>query len=253
MEMDQSSSPKKLHTITPKKATANAPTSPKNSTIYGKPKKEAVKPSPPKAPVSGAFNKRPLQAPTTFRKFYERGDLPVAVEHKALGNKILWKVPIEKLDYHHYLPIFFDGLREDKEPYKFLAREGVKDLLTNGGDKVLLVIPQLILPIKDALNTRDPEVICTMLHIIQLLVKCGDMIGEALVPYYRQILPIFNLFKGKNLNIGDQIDYGQRKSRNVGELIQDTLEMLEMSGGEHAFINIKYMIPTYESCVFNGQ
>jgi len=53
------------------------------------------------------------------------------------------------------------------------------------------------------------------------------MIGEALVPYYRQILPIFNLFKGKNLNIGDQIDYGQRKNRNVGELIQDTLEMLE--------------------------
>ena len=31
-----------------------------------------------------------------------------------------------------------------------------------------------------------------MLKIIQKLVLSGEMIGEALVPYYRQILPIFN-------------------------------------------------------------
>ncbi len=95
-----------------------------------------------------------------------------------------------------------------------------------------------------------------MLHIIQQLVLSGGkdssdssgLIGEALVPYYRQILPIFNLFKTKNLNIGDQIDYSQRKQENVGDLVQHTLEILEMNGGEDAFINIKYMVPTYESC-----
>lgn len=75
------------------------------------------------------------------------------------------------------------------------------------------------------------------------------MIGEALVPYYRQILPIFNLFKNSNINIGDKIDYSQRKSQNLGDLIQETLELFEQTGGEDAFINIKYMIPTYESCV----
>jgi len=31
------------------------------------------------------------------------------------------------------------------------------------------------------------------------------------VPYYRQILPVFNLLKHKNLNIGDKIDYSQQK------------------------------------------
>ena len=31
------------------------------------------------------------------------------------------------------------------------------------------------------------------------------------MPYYRQILPILNLFKNKNLNSGDKIDYAQRK------------------------------------------
>jgi DNA-directed RNA polymerase III subunit RPC1 len=35
----------------------------------------------------------------------------------------------------------------------------------------------------------------------------------------------------------------------VGELIHETLEMLEMFGGQDAYINIKYMIPTYESCM----
>ena len=60
------------------------------------------------------------------------------------------QVEIEKLDYHHYLPIFFDGLREKKDPYRFLAVQGVFDLLEHGGAKILPVIPQLILPIKGA-------------------------------------------------------------------------------------------------------
>ena len=61
------------------------------------------------------------------------------------------QVDVEKLDYHHYLPIFFDGskpkvmpqtegvhvvrwpwsvrLREKEEPYRFFAVEGVYNLL----------------------------------------------------------------------------------------------------------------------------
>lgn len=90
----------------------------------------------------------------------------------------------------------------------------------------------------------------------------------ALVPYYRQILPVLNLFKDKNgtqiineyyhtyntymgvlVNCGDNIDYTQQRRENVGDLINETLELLERYGGEDAFINIKYMIPTYESCM----
>lgn len=50
----------------------------------------------------------------------------------------------------------------------------------------------------DALNTKNKTVMCSTLRVIQHLVKSGDMIGEALVPYYRQILPVLNLFKEKN-------------------------------------------------------
>ena len=90
-----------------------------------------------------------------------------------------------------------------------------------------------------------------MLKVIQKLVLSGEMIGEALVPYYRQILPILNIFRNNNINIGDKIEHNQRKRLNLGDLIGETLELLEQTAGEDAFINIKYMIPTYESCVLN--
>lgn len=158
------------------------------------------------APVAGATNKRMVTA-SEFRRFYDRGDLPIAIEHGG-HNRIYWKVDVAQLDYHHYLPIFFEGIREKVDPYRFLSIQGTFDMLEKGGAKVLPVIPQLIIPIKTALNTRDPEIIAITLKVLQSLVLCSDTIGEALVPYYRQILPIFNLFKNKNENIGDSIAYG---------------------------------------------
>jgi len=199
---------------------------------------------------AGAHSRRKIE-PTEFRRFYDRGDLPVQIAHRGTGNLISWKVDIEKLDYHHYLPIFFDGLREKECPYRFLAVQGTYDMLDKGGSKILPVVPQLIIPIKTALNTRDPEVIATTLKVLQCLVLAGEMIGEALVPYYRQLLPVFNIFKNKRMNIGHDIDYAQRKRLNLGSLIEETLEIFETHGGEDAFINIKYMIPTYESCVLS--
>jgi hypothetical protein len=80
-----------------------------------------------------AFKPRDNPPNSQFRKFYERGDLPVAVEHKGMKNVISWKVEVDKLDYHHYLPIFFDGIREKEEPYRFLAVKGVEDMLKVGG------------------------------------------------------------------------------------------------------------------------
>ncbi|EAS03147.2 parkin co-regulated protein (macronuclear) [Tetrahymena thermophila SB210] len=201
-------------------------------------------------PICGAFKKRTIPV-SEFRRYYDRGDLPIKVDHQGSVNKIIWVIQPDQLDYHHYLPIFFDGLREKLDPYRFLAILGTYDLLEKGSNKILPVIPQLIIPVKTALNTRDNEIIGIMLKILQRLVVSGDMIGEALVPYYRQILPIFNLYKNCNKNVGDQIDYGQRKKLTLGDLIQETLELFEQTGGEDAFINIKYMIPTYESCVHN--
>jgi hypothetical protein len=62
-----------------------------------------------------------------------------------------WKVSIEHLDYHHYLPIFFEGIREKHDPYRFFAVQGVMDMLEHGGHKIVPVLPQLIIPIKSKL------------------------------------------------------------------------------------------------------
>jgi len=134
-------------------------------------------------PKAGAVLARQIPV-SEFRTFYDRGDLPVTIEHGP-QNRIKWKVEIQQLDYHHYLPIFFEGIREKCDPYRFLSVQGVFDMLEHGGAKVLPVIPQLIIPIKTALNTRDPEIISITLKILQALVTCSDTIGEALVPYYR--------------------------------------------------------------------
>mmetsp|Transcript_50641 Transcript_50641/g.158221 ORF Transcript_50641/g.158221 Transcript_50641/m.158221 type:complete len:430 (-) Transcript_50641:68-1357(-) len=205
----------------------------------------------PRPPKAGAFKVRKdlMRGVTLLRRFYDRGDLPISVRHCPQENEINWKVEVEKLDYHYYLPIFFDGLRDKEEPYFFFARRGILDMVSHGSDRVVAVLPQLIIFIKNALNTRDPDVVQTTLKILQTMVQADQRIGEALVPYYRQLLPVFNLLKSKNKNSGDTIDYSQRKRTNVGELINETLEMLETHGGPDAYINIKYMIPTYESCM----
>lgn len=200
-----------------------------------------------------AFLSRPNPPNTEFRKFYERGDLPIQIEHGGTANKIAWKVEIEKLDFHHYLPVFFDGLRELESPYAFLAEQGIYDMLQAGWRKVLPVIPQLIIPIKTALNTRDQEVMVKTLKVLQALVLAdaehSALIGQALVPYYRQILPVLNIYIRKNFNMGDSIDYGQKNRTNLGDLIEETLELFEQYGGDDSFINIKYLIPTYQSVV----
>ncbi|KAL4442917.1 hypothetical protein ABPG74_010806 [Tetrahymena malaccensis] len=204
------------------------------------------KSSPPKA---GALERR-LIPQSEFRRYYDRADLPIKVNHSGGGSKLIWKIDPAQLDYHHYLPIFIDGMREKVDPYRTLSILGTFDLIEKGENKILPVIPQLIMPLKTNLNTRDPEIISITLRVIQKLVLSGNMVGEALVPYYRQLLPVFNLYKNYNKSSGDFMDFGQRNNMSLGDIIQETLELLERAGGDDAFINIKYMIPTYESCIF---
>ena len=49
------------------------------------------------------------------------------------------------------------------------------------------------------------------------------------------------------VNIGDQIDYSQRKDANVGDLIQETLELLEQTGGE-----VRASLPSFTYSILGG-
>ncbi|XP_041764306.1 parkin coregulated gene protein homolog [Anopheles merus] len=187
-----------------------------------------------------------------FRGFFLRGDIPISREcgTRCVKHFIKWHTPPEQLNYQRFLPLFFDGLCESTFPYREFARHGVSDLLIAGTERqIFQTIPMLILPMREALNTRNPDIIIATLNALQQLLRVGPSIGIALVPYYRQLLPMLNLYKQRRINIGDHIDF--RGGRRIGDVVNATLELLEQCGGPDAYLNIKYMVPTYESCVYN--
>ena len=66
----------------------------------------------PEKPRCGALDGRKVDD-TDFRRFYNRGDFPMATIHGPAFNRIYWKsCQVDQLEYHHYLPIFFEGIRE---------------------------------------------------------------------------------------------------------------------------------------------
>lgn len=44
-------------------------------------------------PKSGAFEKRDIPA-SEFRRYYDRGDLPIRVDHQSSSLKLVWKVAV---------------------------------------------------------------------------------------------------------------------------------------------------------------
>lgn len=55
-----------------------------------------------------------------------------------------------------------------------LACYAIHDMLEAAGEKALPVIPQLIVPIKKALTTKNTAVIAATLRVIQHLCSCGE-------------------------------------------------------------------------------
>jgi hypothetical protein len=47
--------------------------------------------------------------------------------------------------------------------------------------------------------------------------------------------------------LGDETECAQWKRINFSDLIHETVMEMEKTGGPKAFINIKYLIPTYQS------
>lgn len=148
---------------------------------------------------------------------------------------------------------------QEEFPYAFVAVQGAKALVEAAGPRLLPIVPSLIVPIRNALNTRRPNLMVAAIDILQAVVLAdtrptpsnpvpNPVIGRALVPYYRQLLPVMNIYLLSNRNLGDKVDYGQRRGDCLGDRITETLQLLETYGGEDAFVNIKYLIPTHE-CV----
>ncbi len=208
------------------------------------------------------FRARHNPANSELRFALERGDLPVSILHGA-RMRLAWKAPLAELDLSYYLPLFASGLRELEFPYSFIAEEGFGALLESAPpERIAALVPMLVLPLRAAINTRAAQPMVRTLAALKKLASLGGegilagaeppratAVGAALLPYYRQLLPTLNLYAQKALNLGDGIDYGQRFNRSMGEAIADVLRVLDLTGGEAAFLNIAYSVPTYVRAV----
>lgn len=196
-------------------------------------------------PLSGAYKKRAVEA-SNFPTAYIRGQLPIMIQHQTGGSSLRWTQNVDELDFCTLLPLFVEGIREQQKPYSFLATQGLSSMLKHGveePEKVHGCLHKIIQPLRTALNSRHPDVILRTLQCIMDMLQI-DGIGVALLPYYRQLLPVMNIFRTQRHNLGDGMDYSQKS--DLSNMIQNTLELMEKTGGPDAFINLKYMIPTYE-------
>ena len=175
-----------------------------------------------------------------FRKNF--GNLPFSVRPTDIGELSLsWSTQIEDLDLHHILPLVFSGLQELQDPYQSAATEAVFELLEAAGPKVNAVIPQLIQPIKSAINSKNNSVIRNVLRAVQELINCDPGAVTCLSQHYRHFLPQFNIIRGKRAK--------NAEAEQLARYADETLELLEIYGGEDSYELIKKMVPSYRSCM----
>lgn len=123
---------------------------------------------------------------TDFKKYYDRGDIPITVLHSGSINKIKWNIAPDKVDITKLLPLFCTGLVEKYDPYRILAIMGSFELIEyNTTEVIQQTLPLIIMPLKIALNTRDQEIMVIICKLLQKMLHTHPKIGVDLVPYYR--------------------------------------------------------------------
>eukprot|EP01029_Cantina_marsupialis_P028476 TRINITY_DN776215_c0_g1_i1.p1 TRINITY_DN776215_c0_g1~~TRINITY_DN776215_c0_g1_i1.p1 ORF type:complete len:181 (+),score=43.94 TRINITY_DN776215_c0_g1_i1:137-679(+) len=175
---------------------------------------------------------------TAFRAAFDEDQLGCTVEYRGCSNKLIWQASLSAIDYSRQLPLFFDGILDEDEPYCFIAREGIFGLLEYGEGKVIPVFDLLIPKIKKALQTKNPVVVSFMMEVLQEMILNHEGIADLIIKKARQILPFFNMFRKKHLDVRDQI--------------QETLELLQASSKvEDSAKTIGQMVPTFRPLVFS--
>lgn len=116
---------------------------------------------------------------------------------------------------------------------------------------VLATLAALRLMVNAGMNVLTALIDITQINGYFSIVECivGERaeVGFALVSYYQHILPMLNILLNRIPQNGDSSgQHGQ-----LVDAINQTLQCLERYGGPDAYVNIKYIVPTYQSCIQN--
>lgn len=155
-----------------------------------------------------------------FAAMAARGELPIALERDCARAE--WTADPESVDFGRTLPLMLHGLRASDLQLRAVAEQCALDLLEACPGRAADCVPQAIPAIKrvsgfrgrgrgrrhaptvthtncsppGCLNTRDPDVAVRAMRVLQELATCPGA-GPALRPFYRQLLPVLNIFQAK--------------------------------------------------------
>ncbi|UMM17154.1 hypothetical protein L5515_013843 [Caenorhabditis briggsae] len=190
-----------------------------------------------------------------FRALFSRGDLHVRIVHSGgPGEKpreLRWAKDPSQMKNEtvcNLLAKFATGMSLLDHPYRFVAETGITDLLIalRNHQSIVIVLPQLVRGIRSGLYSFDVEKKKFCLKTLSRITSMQG-IGAQLVPFYRQLLPPLRTVR-QSRSRSDRVHYD--KGRQIEEIITSTLNDLERTGGPNALINIKYLMPHYESCQY---
>lgn len=170
---------------------------------------------------------------TNFGYVYSAGGIPCRLNFNGSKMKLQWNIPPTELNYVPVLEICFEGLLETDHPYKFAARECIKEMLSaeHSYEKVLPLLPKLILLLRKALESNIEDIFIEGMEVIKRL---SFLLKEQLNQYLFLVLQQINRRSFK-------LKYKER----VFNLLRD----FEDNGGEEAYKIIKNKIPTYNSMI----
>lgn len=153
--------------------------------------------------------------------------------HGSVAHHLDWETDVTALNYDPVVVIFAQGLVETRHPYHFVARQGLKDLLTaaGAGEKTTPLVSKMIAPIRSTLVSSDPEVYQAG---IAALCALSNAVGAALNPHVKMLLGQL----AKNVS-----------KASFRDQVTDVLNILEENGGNPCYKLIKAKIPTY--CTIN--
>ncbi|RLN89246.1 hypothetical protein BBJ28_00023163, partial [Nothophytophthora sp. Chile5] len=124
-----------------------------------------------------------------------------------------------------------EGFLETEHPFVFLSRTAFRELLKleDAREKTLPILARVIVPLRDALMSKDDDTFLTALEATRLL---SDLVEGEMNAY----LP----------KLTQQI-HRKLLTKQLRPDVENTLTVLESNGGKEALAIIRSKIPTYVS------
>ncbi|KAK0393063.1 hypothetical protein QR680_000037 [Steinernema hermaphroditum] len=180
-----------------------------------------------------------------FKSYYENGMLPIRISYRSKAETIWTGNPAEFTSEQltKIIKMLVVGLPLTEPPYRMIAYNAFNYLLNMPVDPEILLdtMSDIVTALRKCLESTDDSKKHEGIDLTMKLTKIPPC-AFALVGYYRRLLPPL-----RKMRYGGFNGFLPPSNGNLDYSIDLLLKTLEETGGPHAFINIKYVLPTYQS------